>query len=145
VWQAFWAEGAGMFRHGYTYSGHAAASAAALANLDVIEREGLLARAMELEGELTEALTPLARHAMVSEVRSGAGVLAGVQLDPEVIASDPGLMGRVVPACRRQGIMTRALASGAIQVSPPLVLDGEGLAELAAGLEAALDDLEARR
>jgi putrescine aminotransferase len=145
VWRVFWAEGAGMFRHGYTYSGHAAASAAALANLAIIEREGLLARGMELEAELTAALTPLAAHAMVSEVRSGAGVLAGVQLDPEVTASDPGLIGRVVPACRRQGIMTRALASGAIQVSPPLVMDAEGLAELAAGLEAALDDLEARR
>jgi putrescine---pyruvate transaminase len=145
VWGPFWAEGAGMFRHGYTYSGHAAASAAALANLDIIEREGLLTRAMQLEGELTTALAPLAAHPIVSEVRSGAGVLAGVQIDPEVTASDPGFMGRVVPACRKQGIMTRALASGAIQVSPPLVLDADGLAELAGGVEAALDDLEARR
>ncbi len=145
VWQAFWAEGAGMFRHGYTYSGHAAASAAALANLDIIERENLVARAHELEGGLDAALAPLAGHALVSEVRSGVGVLAGIQLDPEATASDPGLLGRVVPACRRQGIMTRALASGAIQVSPPLVLDTEGLAELVGGLQAALDDLEARR
>ena len=40
VREAFWAEGAGVWRHGYTYSGHATATAAAHANLDIIEREG---------------------------------------------------------------------------------------------------------
>ncbi|HEY6030632.1 MAG TPA: aminotransferase class III-fold pyridoxal phosphate-dependent enzyme, partial [Gaiellaceae bacterium] len=44
-----------MWRHGYTYSGHATACAAALANLDVIEREGLVKRAAGLERELAEA------------------------------------------------------------------------------------------
>ena len=43
-----------MWRHGYTYSGHAAACAAALANLDMIEREGLVEGANELERELAE-------------------------------------------------------------------------------------------
>ncbi len=47
---------AGVWRHGYTYSGHATATAAAHANLDIIEREGLLGRALELERELAEAL-----------------------------------------------------------------------------------------
>ena len=44
---------AGIWRHGYTYSGHASAAAAAHANLDIIEREGLVARGLELESELT--------------------------------------------------------------------------------------------
>ena len=38
VWEPFFAEGAGMFRHGYTYSGHAAVAAAAIANLDIMEQ-----------------------------------------------------------------------------------------------------------
>src|SRR6266540_1807384 len=42
----------GMWRHGYTYSGHATVAAAALANLDIIEREGLLERSRSLELEL---------------------------------------------------------------------------------------------
>ena len=42
VREPFWAKGAPPFRHGYTYTGHAAACAVALANLDVIEREHLL-------------------------------------------------------------------------------------------------------
>ena len=58
--EPFWNGEAGMFRHGYTYSGHASATAAAHPNLDIIEREGLPARALELELELTEALAPLA-------------------------------------------------------------------------------------
>jgi hypothetical protein len=39
--------------------------------------------------------------------------------------------------------MSRMLASGALQISPPLVLDAEGVRELARGLEAAVQDLEA--
>ena len=52
---------AGVWRHGYTYSGHASAAAAAHANLDIIEREGLVARGLELETEIPDALAPLAR------------------------------------------------------------------------------------
>jgi putrescine aminotransferase len=144
VWEPFWAEGAGMWRHGYTYSGHASVAAAAMANLDIIEREGLIARARELEGELAQALAPLTGHSLISEVRAGCGAMAAVQIEPAALEADPGLVGRVVPACRRAGIMTRTLATGAIHVSPPLVLDEDGLDELAAGIAQALDELEVR-
>ncbi len=143
VWETFWAEGVGMWRHGYTYTGHASVAAAALANLDILEGDGLIARGGALEAEIEAALTPLASHALVSEVRAGCGAMAAVQIDPERLAADPGLLGRVVPACRRAGIMTRTLATGAIHVSPPLILDAAGLDELAGGIGAALDDLEA--
>ena len=145
VWEPFFAPGAGMFRHGYTYTGHAAVSAAALANLDVIEREGLLSRARELEGRLATALKPLADGPLVSEVRAGVGVLAAVQIDPEALGADPTLLARVVPACRRHGIMTRTLATGAIQVSPPLSLSDDEVDELASGLARVVEDLEAGR
>ena len=141
VWEPFFADGAGMWRHGYTYSGHAAVAAAASVNLDIIEKEGLLSRAVDLEGQLAEALGPLASHELVSEVRAGVGVLAAVQLDPAAIAADAGLLRRVVPACRKNGIMTRTLASGAIQISPPLVLTDDEVEELAEGVGAALDDM----
>jgi adenosylmethionine-8-amino-7-oxononanoate aminotransferase len=145
VWEPFWAEGAGMWRHGYTYTGHATVASAAMANLDIMEREGLLSRARELESGLVDALAPLADHVLISEVRAGCGVMAAVQIDPAALAEDPALVGRVVPACRRAGIMTRTLATGAIHVSPPLILDPEGLKELSAGIGAALDELQARQ
>ena len=61
----------GVWRHGYTYSGHASAAAAAHANLDIIEREGLVARGLELETEIPAALAPLLDHELVSEIRGG--------------------------------------------------------------------------
>jgi putrescine aminotransferase len=141
VWEPFFATGAGMFRHGYTYSGHAAVAAAASANLDIMEADNLLARAVELEATIAEGLRPLADHDLVSEVRAGTGVLAAVQLDPARLADDSGLLGRVVPACRANGIMTRTLATGAIQISPPLSLTDAEVDELAGGLSAALDEM----
>jgi adenosylmethionine-8-amino-7-oxononanoate aminotransferase len=143
VWEAFWREGAGPFRHGYTYSGHAAVSAAALANLDILEGEGLVERAATLEQTLATGLAPLADHPLVSEVRAGTGVLAAVQIDPDRLAGDPAITPQLVPACRRHGIMGRVLANGALQISPPLVLTDAEVEELADGLRAALDDVEA--
>ncbi|MBA3906654.1 MAG: aspartate aminotransferase family protein, partial [Pseudonocardiales bacterium] len=52
VAEPFWAPGAAPFRHGATYSGHPAACAAAMANMDIMESEGLLERAKALESEL---------------------------------------------------------------------------------------------
>ncbi|MGE5460982.1 MAG: aspartate aminotransferase family protein, partial [Solirubrobacterales bacterium] len=49
VAEPFWAPGAGLWRHGYTYAGHATVAAAALANLDIVERERLPERALALE------------------------------------------------------------------------------------------------
>lgn len=133
-----WVHGnAGMWRHGYTYSGHATAAAAALANLEILET--LLAGATSLEVELANALMPLAQHRLVAEVRAGTGVLAAVQLDLSAVEEDPALPRRVVIACREEGIMTRMLAGHALQISPPLTLDGPGLLELAFGLGQGLD------
>jgi putrescine---pyruvate transaminase len=139
VAEPFWAEGAGMFRHGYTYSGHAAVAAAALANIDIIESEDLCGRARDLEAPLAEALTGLMDHPLVTEIRAGTGVLGAVQLDPERVAADPGLPVRAVVSCRDHGLLTRALATGGLQVSPALVLDGAELDELVEGLRAGLD------
>jgi len=139
VAEPFWQPGAGLWRHGYTYAGHATVAAAGLANLDIMEREALPKHALELERVLAEALAPLADHPLVEEVRAGAGVLAAVQLDADAIEEDPALPARAVAACRANGILTRALATGALQVSPALVLDDAELEELRAGIAAALD------
>jgi adenosylmethionine-8-amino-7-oxononanoate aminotransferase len=139
VAEPFWKSGAGTWRHGYTYSGHATAAAAALANLDIMEREALPKRSLEIQTELAEALAPLAEHPLIGEVRSGTGVLAAVQLAADVLEAEPALPARVVAACRESGILTRALGIGALQISPPLVIDRGELNELREGLRSALD------
>ena len=139
VAEPFWQPGAGLWRHGYTYSGHATAAAAALANLDVMDREALPKRALELEGDLATALAPLAEHPLVGEVRAGTGVLGAIQFSAEALEADAGLPARVVAACRANGILTRALGIGALQVSPALILTQGELDELRDGVRAGLD------
>ena len=140
VAEPFWRTGsAEIFRHGYTYSGHPAACAVGLANLDIIEREQLVERVRELEPALAAALAPLAKHELVSEVRTGAGLLAGIELAPAAREADPALGGRIVTAARERGVITRLLRGVALQVSPPFVISAAQLHELAEVLTAALD------
>jgi putrescine aminotransferase len=131
----------GMWRHGYTYSGHATAAAAAVANLEILERENLVQRAGELAGALAATLNPLAAHPLVSEVRTGESLLAAVQIDPAAVSTDPGLPDRVVRGMRQAGVLSRVLASDAIQVSPPFVITAHQLDELAEGIQAGLDSV----
>ena len=73
VAEPFWrAPGGPVFRHGATYAGHATCAAAALANLAILEREGLIARGRELEAPLHDALLAVAGHPAAGEVRGGA-------------------------------------------------------------------------
>lgn len=144
VREPFWAEGAGVWRHGYTYSGHPTATAAAHPNLDIIEREDLFGRARELEQELADTLAPITGHELVTEVRAGLGVVAAVQIDPALTADDPGLPDRATAAAREHGVLTRTLVGGALQISPPLVITRDELGELAAGMTAALDAVSVR-
>jgi len=144
VQEPFWQSGAaGAWRHGYTYSGHATAAAAAHANLDIMAGEGLLARGLELEREIAEALAPLTGHELVSELRAGLGAVAAVQIDPTLLATDPGLTDRVTLKARDHGVLTRTLTGGALQISPPLVITRAQLDEVASGLRGALDDVAA--
>jgi adenosylmethionine-8-amino-7-oxononanoate aminotransferase len=114
----FWEGEGAAFRHGPTYSGHPVCCAAALANLDVIEREGILSRGYELEGALLEALEPLAGDELVAEVRGGTGLMAAVELSPELLERGMSSVAfsRIV---RDSGVIVRPLVSG-VAISPPL-------------------------
>ena len=146
IQEPFWGTAAaGVWRHGYTYSGHASAAAAAHANLDIIEREGIVARGLALETEIPAALAPLADHELVSEIRAGFGAVAAIQIDPELLADEPGLTDSVTLRARHHGVLTRTLTGGGLQISPPLVISRDELEEIASGLAGALDDVAATR
>ena len=132
-----------MWRHGYTYSAHAAAAAAAMANLDILEEERLISAVDRLQYDLAAALAPLADFDIVREVRAGVGLLAAVDLTPEALAD--GMPPRILAALRKRGVLTRALASGAVQVSPSFVIDDADLRLLAQALAGALADVGATR
>ncbi|WP_330179455.1 aminotransferase class III-fold pyridoxal phosphate-dependent enzyme [Nocardia sp. NBC_01503] len=124
--------GGTWFRHGYTYGGHAAAAAAAMANLDIMERENLLDASKNLEALLHKHFAPLAEHPRVAEVRSGLGAVAAVQL------ADPAEAMPFVKTLRAHGISGRAAGQGALQISPSFVITEEQVADMAAGFAAAL-------
>jgi putrescine aminotransferase len=131
------------FRQGTTYAGHPTCCAAALTNLDILEEEGLLARSLELEGQLAEVLNGAARDAMdagtVSEVRAGFGLLGAVEIAPELLAVDSGLVGKLGLNVRARGVMVRPLGSS-IAVSPPLVCTREHLELIGEAIAGALAD-----
>lgn len=130
----FAAPGGPVFRHGATYSAHATCCAAALANLDLLEGEGLIARGAELEGELFEAMRRLEGRPGVAEVRGGVGLLAAVGLDDQ--AATPA---EIAIRARHRGVLVRALGAG-IAVSPPLTATPEHFEAIADALAAALDE-----
>jgi adenosylmethionine-8-amino-7-oxononanoate aminotransferase len=130
VQEPFWArDTTELFRHGYTYSGHTAACAVGVANLDIIEREGLVARVAELEPVLAAALRPLAEHELVGEVR-GAGLLGAVEFRADLLQEDAGLPARVAADARARGVLTRVVRGVALQVSPPFVITEDEIATI---------------
>jgi adenosylmethionine-8-amino-7-oxononanoate aminotransferase len=138
VAEPFWERGGTWFRHGATYAGHPTCCAAALANIDILEREGLLARGKELESVLETALRPLAAHSLVSEVRAGTGALAAVAFEPEALATAPDLVARVHGECKQRGVLVRPLGD-AVALSPPLVITDDQVALAADTIAQALD------
>jgi len=131
-----------VFRHGYTYSGHSMACAVALANLDIVEQEGLVARVRGLEPVLAAEVGRLRDAPLVAEIRS-IGLMAAVALDPERLAADPALPERVVAAALTHGLATRVLRGHAIHISPTFVITEDEIALLAERLDGALRDVAA--
>jgi putrescine---pyruvate transaminase len=144
VAEPFWREGAPAFRHGPTYAGHAACAAAALANLEILEREQLLPRGGELEGALLGALGPLRSHELVAEVRGGVGTLAAVELEVQALAEDPRLVAKAAAAAREHGVLVRPLGR-ALAASPPLTATPEHFAMIGEAIGQALDTVQGTR
>ncbi|HET8951801.1 MAG TPA: aspartate aminotransferase family protein, partial [Solirubrobacteraceae bacterium] len=97
-------------------------------------------RGRELEGALAAALAPLAAHDAVAEVRAGLGLMAAVQLAPEVLERDAGALPKVAAGAREAGVLGRPLP-GAIGMSPPLTVEQEHLELLASAIGNGLDSL----
>jgi putrescine aminotransferase len=103
------------FAHGFTFTGHPVGAAVALVNLDIIEREGLVARAREMGEWMVTELKRLESEAPVVEAR-GSGMMFGVQLATEAAP--------VVAGARQAGVLVRGVGTTII-VCPPLVIERE--------------------
>lgn len=121
----------GVFGHGYTYSGHPVACAAALKTLEIYERDGLYENARVMGEHLQARLAGLGAIEAVGEVR-GAGLIGAVELvenrDSRAPAID--LAKRATQACQDNGLIVRNVAGNALAVCPPLVISREQVDEL---------------
>lgn len=128
----------GAFSHGYTYSGHPLAAAAANACLDILEREQLAENAERVGNYLRELLIAgLRSNEFVGEVR-GVGMLAAVEFVADRDSKrrfDPTLKvgARLSAAARKRGLIARAMPHGDILgFAPPLVLTRADAEQIAA-------------
>jgi adenosylmethionine-8-amino-7-oxononanoate aminotransferase len=118
------------FFHGHTYTGNALGCAAALANLDIFEREPVLERVRELSARLARLLEPIAAGPHVAEVRR-RGLIAGIELVRDKATGAAfdfreRIGMRVCRAARAKGLIIRPLGD-VIVVMPPLCIAPENL------------------
>jgi len=131
------AEAIPAFLDVHTYGGHPVGAAAALANIGIIEREGLVENAAEVGAHLLGLLDSLRAHPIVGDVR-GRGLFLAVEL-----AGDPGdgtglgLDDRVAAAAHEMGVLIRPLG-GTILLAPPLILTRGQAERIAEVLDSAL-------
>ncbi len=140
-------EGNASFAHGFTFAGHPVASAIAMANLDVLEREDLCGHVLAKEGEFRAALERLQELPIVGDVR-GAGFFQAIELVKDKETKEgfsdeeaEGLLrGYLSGELYRRGLICRADDRGdpVIQLAPPLIADTEQFEEIHAVLHTVL-------
>jgi putrescine---pyruvate transaminase len=112
------ADPAYILRHGYTYSGHPGACAAGVANLAIMEREGLVERAVPVGKRLGDGLLALAADGTIDHARGdGAVWAAGLRPDQDAVAIRDRML--------RAGVITRAIGTDTLTFCPPLVITDE--------------------
>ena len=139
--------GIGAVTHGYTYSGHPVAAAAALATLDILDREDIPGNAALQGTRLLGALKAFeTKYRTVGEVR-GKGLMVGIELvaDKKTKAAFPrsaDVAGKVARAAYRNGGIVRSAGANLI-LSPALVIQAPEIDLIVAALDAAFAEVEA--
>lgn len=115
------------FPHGYTYSGHPLACAAAIATLDVYETERLFDHAHSLSGYWEQAVHSLNRAPYVVDIRN-LGIIAGIELEP--IPGQPTQRAYdCLVRCFQKGLLIRTTGD-IIALSPPLILEKQHIDQM---------------
>jgi beta-alanine--pyruvate transaminase len=127
------------FFHGYTYSGHPLATAAALATLDTYEEEGLFTRSQEMSPYFEEAIHSLREFPNVIDIRN-MGMVAGIELEPKV-SSNTTLAYKAFLKCYDKGLLIRTTGN-TIALSPPLIITKSQIDEIVEILGSALIEID---
>jgi adenosylmethionine-8-amino-7-oxononanoate aminotransferase len=130
---------ADTWMHGYTYSGHAAACAVGLKNLEIIERDHLVENAAQMGERLHAGLSKLLEFACVGDVR-GLGLIAGVEIveDKTSRTAAPAKALQIANACLARGLRTRPVGS-TLAFSPALSINEQEVDTIVDILGSAID------
>ena len=118
----------GYLAHGFTYSGHPVAAAAALANIAILEDEKLVDRTRNVTGpHFQRRLRALKSHPAAGEVR-GEGLIGAIEMVPKggrpPLTAPPVLGVKAAAMAREEGVIVRGIRD-LIAISPPLVITAE--------------------
>jgi len=134
------------FLHLHTYGNHPVCCAAALASLEIIEKENLVANAKEMGKYFLEGLKELTRHPIVGEAR-GLGLWCAIEIvkDKKNRAPFPGkdnIASQLALAGRNHGVIIRGMGGNAMEFAPPLTITRKEVEEGVKGIDQALYDVE---
>ncbi len=134
---------AGLFGHGFTYSGHPVCAAVGLRNLELMEERDIFAHAARVGTVFQERLQQLDEHPLVGNVR-GAGLIGAAELMADKESRTPfhpsnGVGAYCNERCEAHGLILRNLTD-TMAICPPLVITEDQVGEVFDKLERALDD-----
>ena len=135
----------GRGSHGSTFGGNPVAAAAALATLEVIEREGVMAQANETGEYIMDALVEMqGRHPSLGDVR-GRGLMVGMEFVKDRDTKEPGvaLRDHVIQTAFENGLLLIPCGTNSLRITPPLNIDRALVEEGLVIFERALTDAEA--
>ncbi len=139
--------GAGAITHGYTYSAHPVAAAAAIATIKLLVERDIPGHVARVAPAFQQRLRGLVkRHAFVGDVR-GRGLMLGIEMVADqatrsTLPKSSDIPARLAKAAYRRGLMVRVSGANLI-LSPPLVISESELDFLCGTLEAAFDEVAA--
>ena len=137
-----------MFSNGYTYSGHPVCCAAALKNIEIFEREGLLEHVRQITPHFQARLHDLAKYEIVGDTR-GMGLIGCVEgaaaadmKESSRLAIDAEFGARVDAKCEEMGLIVRPLINMCV-FSPPLIITESQIDEMFDILDKAIGQVQA--
>ncbi|MCH7786001.1 MAG: aspartate aminotransferase family protein, partial [Chloroflexi bacterium] len=133
------------FRHLITFGGNPASCAAGLANLEILEGEGMVENSAKMGDYLYEQLQTLYEHRIVGDVRGGMGLLAAVEIvkdrdTREKFPKEAELAKKINPLMDKHGLLGRA--GDVIALSPPLCITKDEVDHLVQQLDQVIGEVE---
>ena len=143
---AFIGEEDKTFQHIFTFGGHPAACAAALANLEILEGEELVQNSAEMGQYLYEQLNTLYEHPIVGDIRGGLGLLSAIEFvkdrdTKEKFPKEADLGDKLTRSLRRHGLLTRQRGDLMLLI-PPLCITRDEVDHVVRELDNVIGEVE---